>query len=136
MENIIKNLENEIKINEIIELEQNPIIKPKKEKFDPKKYYQNNKDKFKEYYKIKKEKIKEKSTEKLYCDICNCDYGYTHTTQHNSSTKHKNSILINLIQKQQESNQILINLIKKHTDEIEDNTVEIDNLEYSEIYTI
>jgi hypothetical protein len=135
MENIIENLENEIKINETIEIEKTQIIKPKKEKFDPKKYYENNKEKFKQYYKNKKDKIIEKSTEKIICDICNCNYTYTHTTQHNSSTKHKNSVLINLIEEQKKSNQILINLIKKHTDENE-NVVEIDNIEYSEIYKI
>jgi hypothetical protein len=63
----------------------NGTLKNKKERFDPKLYYEKNKDKYVKYYATRKNKI---SNQRIHCDLCNCDYYENHESKHIKTQKH------------------------------------------------
>lgn len=46
-----------------------------------KKYYEENKQKFKDYYK-----------QKIKCDICGCEYGFSNKANHLKTKKHMKAV--------------------------------------------
>jgi hypothetical protein len=71
----------------------NGTLKNKKERFDPKLYYEKNKEKYVQYYTTRKNKIE---NVRVHCDICNCDYFENHKSKHKRTKKHINHELENL----------------------------------------
>jgi hypothetical protein len=63
----------------------NGSLTKKTQRFDPKLYYELNKDKYIKYYTTRKLKI---DNVRVHCDLCNCDYFENHKSKHKKTKKH------------------------------------------------
>jgi hypothetical protein len=81
---------------EIKEVDQ--IIENPKKKFNAKEYYQANKEKLKKKYQEKKQ-LNNNTSEKVFCDICECYYTNSHKSKHFITDKHMLRDLLKILKK-------------------------------------
>ena len=58
-----------------------------------KRYYEDNKQYWRDYAKKNKEKIDRYIKEKFTCEVCGGQYTIKHKKQHNATTKHQRRLL-------------------------------------------
>jgi hypothetical protein len=112
----------------------NEQIITSKPKFDPKEYYQKNKENYKKYYETRKSKTVEIKKNKIKCEICDCLYSFNHKSHHIKTNKHLlNEKLKNELEQKKDINtkfEDLLNILKNKFEEIknDDDEFYFDNI--------